>query len=83
MNHSRLPRLARPDLNLSKSRWRFKGHRYLFLALCLNLVLAPAVWAASSDLSRSQAYWLGGLGLMTLALSIYLFVVMFAPEKFS
>jgi prepilin signal peptidase PulO-like enzyme (type II secretory pathway) len=56
---------------------------YLFLALCFNLVLAPVVYAASTnELSRSQAWSLGLLGLATLALSVYLFFVMFAPERF-
>jgi K+-transporting ATPase KdpF subunit len=57
--------------------------RYLFLALCLNLVVAPVVYAATDEtLSRPQAWALGLLGLVTVALSIYLFFVMFAPEKF-
>jgi len=56
---------------------------YLFLGLCLNLLLAPAVFAATGgDLSRTQAYWLAALGLVTIALGIYLFFVMFVPEKF-
>ncbi|NJL19631.1 MAG: K(+)-transporting ATPase subunit F [Leptolyngbyaceae cyanobacterium SM1_3_5] len=55
----------------------------LFLALCLNLLIAPAVFATTeSGLSRSQSYWIGALGLVTVALAIYLFFVMFAPEKF-
>jgi K+-transporting ATPase KdpF subunit len=57
--------------------------RYAFLALCFNLVLAPAVQAASgNEFSRPQAYALGLLGLVTIALAIYLFVVMFQPERF-
>jgi K+-transporting ATPase KdpF subunit len=60
-----------------------KVPRYLLLLLCLNLVIAPAVQAATgNELSRSQAYALGILGLVTVALSIYLFVVMFQPERF-
>lgn len=56
---------------------------YLFLALCFNLIVAPLVYAASgNELSRSQAWALGLLGLGTVALSIYLFFVMFVPEKF-
>lgn len=56
---------------------------YLFLELCFNLVLAPAVFAATGgDLSRTQSYWLGALGLVTVALAIYLFFVMFVPERF-
>jgi K+-transporting ATPase KdpF subunit len=60
-----------------------KVPRYLLLLLCLNLVLAPAVQAATgNEFSRHQAYALGILGLVTVALSIYLFVVMFQPERF-
>lgn len=56
---------------------------YLFLTLCFNLVIAPAVYAANADsFSRTQAYALGLLGILTVAFSIYLFVVMFQPEKF-
>jgi K+-transporting ATPase KdpF subunit len=57
--------------------------RYLFFVLCINLILAPAVQAATgNEFSRTQAYALGILGLVTVALSIYLFVVMFQPERF-
>ncbi|MGA7932783.1 MAG: potassium-transporting ATPase subunit F [Kovacikia sp.] len=66
------------------SEWR--RHQvpfYLFLGLCFSLILAPAVFAATGgDFSRTQAYWLGALGLVTVALSIYLFFVMFVPERF-
>jgi K+-transporting ATPase KdpF subunit len=62
---------------------RQKMSRYLFYLLCLNLILAPAVQAATgNEVSRSQAYALGILGLVTVALSTYLFVVMFQPERF-
>ena len=66
------------------SEWRRqKLPLYLFLGLCFNLILAPAVFAATGgDLSRTQAYWLGALGLVTVALAVYLFFVMFVPERF-
>jgi K+-transporting ATPase KdpF subunit len=66
------------------SEWRRQRlPLYLFLGLCFNLVLAPAVFAATSDeMSRSQSYWLSALGLVTIALAVYLFFVMFVPEKF-
>lgn len=55
----------------------------LFWALCLNLILAPAVLAATGEsFTRSQAYWLSALLLVTISLSVYLFWVMFEPEKF-
>jgi len=63
--------------------YRRKVPRYLFCLFCFNLILAPAVQAATGDaFSRSQAYALGILGLVTVVLSIYLFVVMFQPERF-
>lgn len=56
---------------------------YLFLALCFNLFVATIVYAANDDaLSRSQAWSLALLGLGTVVLSIYLFFVIFVPERF-
>jgi len=56
---------------------------YLFLGMCFNLVVAPVVYAATDEqLSRPQSWALGLLGLATVGLSIYLFFVMFVPEKF-
>jgi F subunit of K+-transporting ATPase (Potass_KdpF) len=65
-------------------QWRHKKlPTYLFLALCFNLIVAPVVYAASSNvLSRTQAWALGLLALGTVALAVYLFFVMFVPEKF-
>ena len=57
--------------------------RYILLASLLNLLLAPVVQAATnSTISRQQSFTLGLLILGTIALSIYLFVVIFQPEKF-
>lgn len=62
---------------------KLKIPTYIFVILCFNLVIATSVHAATGDaLLRTQAYALGLLGLTTLALSIYLFVVMFQPERF-
>jgi hypothetical protein len=62
---------------------RQKVPRTLFLLLCLNLIVAPAVQAATGNqFSQTQAYALGILGLATVVYSIYLFVVMFQPERF-
>lgn len=55
----------------------------LFLILCLNLLLAPAVYAAATvEISRGQAFAIAMLGLVTLGLSVYLFSVIFQPERF-
>ncbi|MBD2488510.1 potassium-transporting ATPase subunit F [Aulosira sp. FACHB-615] len=56
---------------------------YIFLGMCLNIVVAPVVYAATGEsFSHVQAWSLGLLGLVTLSLSTYLFFVMFVPEKF-
>jgi K+-transporting ATPase KdpF subunit len=67
-----------------QSKWRKRPlPLQLFLLLCLNLAIAPAVQAASSvGIARGQAYAIALLGLITFGLSIYLFVVIFQPEKF-
>ena len=55
----------------------------LFLLMCLNLVIAPAVYAATGEeITRKAAWAIGILGLVTLGLSVYLFVVIFQPERF-
>jgi len=55
----------------------------LFLLLCFNLLLAPAVQAATPSVeSRFLAYTITLLGLVTLCLCVYLFVVIFQPERF-
>jgi hypothetical protein len=67
--------------------WQFaakkKYPKYLFFSLCLNLIVAPAVYAANVEsFTKFQAYALGLLGIVTFSFSIYLFIVMFQPEKF-
>lgn len=55
----------------------------LFLLLCLNLLIAPAVDAATGEeITRKAAYALGILGIVMLGLAIYLLVVIFQPERF-
>ncbi|MBD2386591.1 potassium-transporting ATPase subunit F [Cylindrospermum sp. FACHB-282] len=55
----------------------------LFLLLCFNVLLAPAVQAATPlQLSRSASYAIALLLLVTMSLCVYLFVVIFQPEKF-
>lgn len=56
---------------------------YVFGFLILNLVFAPIVRASTGDvLSKGQSYALALLGLVTFSLFVYLFVVIFQPEKF-
>jgi F subunit of K+-transporting ATPase (Potass_KdpF) len=82
-----LPKDTTQALEIMTELWaewrRQKLPLYLFLAMCFNLVLAPLVYAATDGtLSRSQSWALGLLGLATIVLSVYLFFVMFVPERF-
>ena len=72
------------DLALVWQVWCSRKYpTYLLLALVFNLIFAPLVFAATGEtISRSQAYALGILVITTVILSIYLFVVMFQPERF-
>ena len=55
----------------------------IFLVLSLNAILAPVVYAATGNAwQRTQAYALGILGFVTLGLVIYLFDVVFRPERY-
>lgn len=55
----------------------------IFILLCLNLAIAPAVYAAADgSMERRHAWALGILGLVTLGLLVYLFDVVFRPERY-
>jgi K+-transporting ATPase KdpF subunit len=55
----------------------------LFLTISLNLIIAPVVMAASgTEITRNTAYAIGILYCVTIALSVYLFTVIFQPERF-
>jgi K+-transporting ATPase KdpF subunit len=70
-------------LSIAHKFYSRKLTRYLLWSSAINLVLAPVVYAATGGtISREQSYALGLLGVVTLALSIYLFAVIFQPEKF-
>ena len=56
---------------------------YFLIILGLNLIVSPLVQASTGGvLSRGQSYALGLLGLVTFSLFVYLFVVIFQPERF-
>jgi K+-transporting ATPase KdpF subunit len=55
----------------------------LFLLMCLNLLIAPSVDAATgAEITHKAAYALGILGIVIVGLGVYLFVVIFQPERF-
>lgn len=55
----------------------------LFVLLCFNLAIAPAVYGATGvEITRKVAYAIGLLGMVIVGLCVYLFVVIFQPERF-
>jgi K+-transporting ATPase KdpF subunit len=71
------------QLPITNSFARYKLPLLIFLILSLNITLAPIVYAATDGTwQRTQAYALGILGLVTLGLIIYLFDVVFRPERY-
>ncbi len=57
--------------------------KIIFLALCSNLIIAPAVDAATGGIwQRRDTYAMGLLGLLALGLIVYLFDVVFHPERY-
>ena len=63
--------------------WHHRLAKSLLLALLTAAAMAPAVQAATGGIAdRGQTLAIVLLGLTTLALSIYLFVVIFQPERF-
>lgn len=55
----------------------------IFLGMSLNLIFAPMVMAATgAEITRQTAYAIGILYCVTVALSVYLFTVIFQPERF-
>lgn len=80
----RQARETKRELRIMDYEWRRQRLSVgIFVLLCVNLVVAPAVYAASDGaLERRYAYALGLLGLVTLGLVGYLFVVVFQPERF-
>jgi K+-transporting ATPase KdpF subunit len=68
----------------SPAKLNFKKLPLYFLGILgINLIISPLVQASTGGiLSRGQSYAFGLLGLVTLSLFVYLFVVIFQPEKF-
>lgn len=79
-----LPRDFQETVELAKMLWqRHPIPVQLFLVMCFNLIIAPAVYAAADEgLTKKAAWGLSLLGLVIVGLAVYLIVVIFQPEKF-
>ena len=65
------------------SKWcKQKLPLIIFTLICLNLVISPVVYAVDSTLQIRFTWAYGVLGAIVLGLIIYLFVVIFLPERF-
>ena len=63
--------------------WQKRVPKILLLALLSAVTIAPAVQAATGiSPDRGQVLALVLLGITTISLSVYLFVVIFQPERF-
>ncbi len=63
--------------------WQKRVPKILLLALLSSVAIAPAVQAATGiSLDRGQVLALVLLGITTVSLSVYLFIVIFQPERF-
>jgi K+-transporting ATPase KdpF subunit len=63
--------------------WQKRVPKILLLVLLSSVVIAPAVQATTGViLDRGQIFALVLLGIVTISLSVYLFVVIFQPERF-
>jgi len=78
------PREFQEIIDLGQMLWqRHPIPVQLFLAMCFNLIIAPAVYAAADEgLTRKAAWGLSLLGLVIVGLAVYLIVVIFQPERF-
>ena len=63
--------------------WQQRLPKALLLSLLMALAIATTAQATTGiTLDRGQTLAVALLGITTLALSIYLFVVIFQPERF-
>jgi F subunit of K+-transporting ATPase (Potass_KdpF) len=64
-------------------KWRRqKLFLILFFGLSLNIIFAPIVYGAIGKFEPRHSYAIAGLGIITLGIIIYLFDVIFRPEKY-
>ncbi|MCC3406088.1 MAG: K(+)-transporting ATPase subunit F [Microcoleus sp. PH2017_10_PVI_O_A] len=79
-----LPSDFKETIELGQMLWqRHPIPVQLFLIMCFNLIIAPAVYATTDESITKKAAWgLSLLGLVIVGLAVYLFVVIFQPERF-
>ena len=75
------PRDFQEIIELGKMLWqRHPIPVQLFLVMCFNLIIAPAVYAAvDEDLTKKAVWGLSLLGWVIVGLAVYLIIVIFQP----
>ncbi|PAX51617.1 potassium-transporting ATPase subunit F [Brunnivagina elsteri] len=70
-------------LRLGWQKWRRKKLLLIiFLGISLNIIFAPIVYANIGKFEPRHTYAIAGLSIITLGIIIYLFDVIFRPEKY-
>jgi K+-transporting ATPase KdpF subunit len=79
-----LPRDFQQIIELGQMLWqRHPIPVQLFLVMCFNLIIAPAVYATADEgLTKKAAWGLSLLDFVIVGLAVYLIVVIFQPERF-
>ena len=84
LNKFVLPENLKETTEIISDRWiKNPLATVIFVGMSLNLIFAPMVMAATgAEITRQTAYAIGILYCVTVALSVYLFTVIFQPERF-
>ncbi|MBD0313033.1 MAG: K(+)-transporting ATPase subunit F [Microcoleus sp. T3-bin5] len=79
-----LPRDFHEIIELGQMLWqRHPIPVQLFRVMCFNLIIPPAVYAATDEGLTTKAAWsLSLLGVVIVGLAVYLIVAIFQPERF-
>jgi hypothetical protein len=70
-------------INCICQKWRRKKlPLIIFFGLSFNIIFVPIVYAATGKFEPRHTYAIAGLGAITLGIIIYLFDVVFRPERY-
>ncbi|BAZ38212.1 K+-transporting ATPase subunit F [Calothrix sp. NIES-4101] len=54
----------------------------IFLGVSLNIIFLPIVYAATDKIEPRHTYAIAGLSIIILGIIVYLFDVIFRPERY-
>ncbi|MEA5571708.1 potassium-transporting ATPase subunit F [Calothrix sp. UHCC 0171] len=68
--------------NIWRSFRRTKLPLIIFLGVSLNIIFLPIVYAATDKIEPRHTYAIAGLSIIAFGIIIYLFDVIFRPERY-